>query len=164
MNLTINTDASFREDLQIGGFAFWIVTDQGKIQKAGELSGNVKTSTHAELQSIGNALHTLKHSKFKGITKVYLNTDSKDAIAFLNKEAYPKCKELRRNLDECNFLMMEICIKYGFRIRDIKTFFEFKHVKAHNGKNDHRSYVNDWCDKQAKIYCRQLAKKLEHGS
>ena len=27
---------------------------------------------------------------------------------------------------------------------------EFRHVKAHTGKDDARSYVNDWCDKNAK--------------
>jgi len=32
--------------------------------------------------------------------------------------------------------------------------YEFRHVKAHSGKNDARSFVNEWCDKEAKKWMR----------
>ena len=35
-------------------------------------------------------------------------------------------------------------------IRKLKIEVEFRHVKAHSGINDSRSYVNEWCDAEAK--------------
>lgn len=35
--------------------------------------------------------------------------------------------------------------------------YEMRHVKAHNGTPDARSWVNDWCDKEAKKMMRVAA-------
>ena len=157
--VTINTDASCAQTEKLGAYAFWIVTDEGKIQKAGELKGEVVNSDHAELQSICNAIYTFKHSKFRDIKKVVINTDSQCSIDFLSQKGASKKPHIIKVLKEIRFLMMECCLKYGFSIRDVDTFFNFKHVKAHNGKKDTRSFVNDWCDKQVKKYLRQLVNK-----
>ena len=140
MLITINTDASCIDGF--AGYAFWIVCDAGKIQKAGKIKSKVKGSQQAEMMCIANALHTLKHSRFKGINKVIINTDSSPCI-----DALKSFKSSFEGAKECLFTMMEICISNGFSLRDIDKIFQFKHVKAHTGKKDSRSFVNEWCDK-----------------
>jgi ribonuclease HI len=150
MLITINTDASWRE--RHAGYAFWIVCDAGKIQKAGKIKKLVDNSAIAEMMCIANALHTLKHSRFSEITKVIINTDSQHCIDRLGIGA--KFKD--SSTDECLFTMMEICLKLGKSIRDMHSIFEFRHVKAHSGKKDSRSFVNEWCDREAKKYSKEL--------
>lgn len=147
MLITINTDASFSN--VYGGYAFWIVCDQGKIQKAGKIKSRIKGSQQAEMMCIANALHTLKHSRFKNITKVVINTDSVTCI-----NALGTFKSTIDGAKECLFTMMEICVANGMTLRDCSKMFEFRHVKAHSGKKDKRSFVNEWCDKEAKKYCK----------
>lgn len=38
-----------------------------------------------------------------------------------------------------------------------KATIEFRHVKAHSGVDDKRSYVNEWCDKEAKRRLRTIS-------
>jgi ribonuclease HI len=150
MLITINTDASWRD--KFAGYAFWIVCDAGKIQKAGKIKILVDNSGEAEMMCIANALHTLKHSRFSEITKVIINTDSQHCIDRLS----PGGKFTGKTTEECLFTMMEICLKLGKSIRDIHSVFEFRHVKAHSGKKDNRSFVNEWCDREAKRYSKEL--------
>lgn len=130
MLVTINTDASFIDGF--GGYAFWIVCNEGKIQKAGKIKQKINNNHTAEIMAIANALHTLKNSRFSNITKVIINTDSQDSIGKLKKQ----CNKFCKIADECHFTMMEISIKNGFSIRDISKMFEFKHVKAHTSNKD----------------------------
>lgn len=158
MLVTINTDASFKDGF--GGYAFWIVCDAGKIQKAGMIKNKANTSTDAETMCIANAIHTLKHSRFSGVTKVIINTDSKESINLLTGKS--RCKAanpLFKVVEECMFNMMELCLKLGLSIREVDKLIEFRWVKAHNGKKDARSFVNDWCDKEAKKYCKLRIKQ-----
>ena len=46
-------------------------------------------------------------------------------------------------------------------LRDNLTI-EFRHVKAHNGTSDKRSFVNDWCDKNAKKSIKSKNKVYEN--
>ena len=69
MIVTINTDASFHPEYSIGAYAFWIVCNQGKIVRSGELK-KAENSTDAEIRCIANALHCLKRSHFTGISKI----------------------------------------------------------------------------------------------
>lgn len=152
MLITINTDASWIEGF--AGYAFWIVCDAGKIQKAGKIKSKVKGSQQAEMMCICNALHTLKHSRFKGINKVIINTDSEPCILALKnfKSSFEGAKE-------CLYMMMEICVANGMTLRDSNKMFELRHVKAHTGKKDKRSFVNEWCDKESRKYCKIRAQE-----
>lgn len=152
MLATINTDASFKDGY--AGYAFWIVCDAGKIQKAGEIKKKVGGSTDAEAMCITNAIHTLKHSRFNEVRKVIINTDSQSSIDLLTgKTRGSASSEIVKAIDECRLLMMEFCLQIGKSIRDVDKVFELRHVKAHTKKKDSRSFVNEWCDKEAKKYC-----------
>ena len=58
---------------------------------------------------------------------------------------------------DCKWAMHEIQQSKSIDI----TGVEFRYVKAHNGTKDSRSYVNNWCDKEAKKLMRIWRKKLQ---
>lgn len=141
--ITVNTDASYSHQRQSAGYAFWIKCDLFKIQKGGTFKSLPKNPLEAEMMCIANALHTLS-----------------------TYDRLPKCKLIVVNSDCLN------CFKLIYRkspskagrkvyeiVRELKKKasvpkVEFRHVKAHSGKGDARSYVNEWCDTEAKKWMR----------
>src|SRR5690606_21656384 len=85
MLVTINTDASCFQH-KYSGYAFYIICNDGKIQKAGMLKDEMN-ATEAEYACLCNALYTLLHSRFKGITKVVVNTDCLYVIKTVSGES-----------------------------------------------------------------------------
>lgn len=152
MNLTINTDASFHPDHKVGGFAFWMVCDTGRHKQSGPLN-SVGNSTEAESMAIANALHVLLNSKVPGVTKIIINTDSKNSITFIKKRA-----KVGTPYKIAYLLIRKLKQKYNVP-GGLKC--EFRHVKAHSGKDDKRSWVNDWCDREAKKEMRKLVSKIQ---
>ncbi len=143
VRVTINTDASFHPKEKFGGFAYWIVYDGNRIKGAGAFKDKCCNSNDAEIKAIINALSTLL-SKNIDISKVIFNTDSKNAIKELTKSGVKT--DLKKAFDN---------LIYG---RQTKIDFEFRHVKAHSGIGDKRSFVNEWCDENAKIHMRKQLK------
>lgn len=132
------------------------------IKKAGVLRAKTNQVEVAEMHCIANALHTLKHSKFAPITSVHIYTDSLIAYNIINnqkRKANFTPVDYSHVVDEIYFLMMEICLREGKSIRDVKKVFTFNHVKAHTGQTDKMSLINDWCDKEAKRYRVKADKK-----
>lgn len=143
MLVTINTDASFWHHQQKGSWAFWAVCNKFKITKSGVFRGKVKNSSEAELKCMINAVFCVLKADV-GITKVIINTDSQicmKAIARNNpNSSLYKCVTMFRNMTK------------GVAI-------EMRHVKAHSGVKDARSYVNEWCDTHAKKALKESVKK-----
>jgi ribonuclease HI len=154
MKVSIFTDASVR--FKWCGDAFYIGCRIGKIQKAGRLKVRTNKTDLAELHCIANAVYTLKHSKFTPIDKVFIYCDSASSVNVLNGLARFVDEEKRKVVDEIHFLMIEVCVKHGKTMRDLDTFFEVSHIKAHTGKDDIFSKINDWCDKNAKLYSKPI--------
>lgn len=152
MLVTINTDASFHPKLKYGAYAFWAVCNDFKITKSGVFRRLCQTPDDAEAKCIINAL-TVIIKAHKGISKIIINTDSLNAIAYLTKDVshiikYGLSHSKMRQFQQC-LLMLPI--------GNIKI--EYRHVKAHSGIDDKRSYVNEWCDAEAK---RQLRIKINN--
>lgn len=149
MIITINTDASFSKARLRGAYAFWIVCNAGRIKKHGPIRSKVKNPTEAELKCIVNALHTLKESGWLNSLRnhVIINTDSKDSISLLenNKNEIAMWGLMKKSNLHASAKFFSIKETLG------NTKIEFRHVKAHSGKDDARSYVNEWCDKMAKM-------------
>ena len=142
MIVTINTDASWHSGFKIGAFAFWIVSNQGRVLNSGALKTKCSNPTEAEIKCIINAVFTLKKQKWTDITKVIINTDATNAIAILTNK---KIEIKKYNL------------KWGDSLRGtfnkIKVGLhevEFRHIKAHTTTENAKSWVNDYCDKKAK--------------
>lgn len=144
MIVTINTDASFHKEKRIGAYAFWAVSNEFKIQKSGVFKAKCKNSDDAEIKCILNALKVVLYAH-TGITKVIINTDSLNAIAIITNDK----KHLRkyRVNDYKNLRIHYHVLIHG---QKNKCEIEFRHVKAHSNETTARSYVNDWCDTQAK--------------
>jgi ribonuclease HI len=154
MNVTINTDASFSLAHKRGSFAFWIVCDNFKILKSGMLRAKVNRPEQAELKAIINAFHVLFNEDCSQVTKVIVNTDCLNAIHLItgNKEAIRKYQLASWGRD--------LVMKYEAVKRKTKHTaslpVEFRHVRSHTGVGDARSYVNEWCDREAKLKLKAI--------
>lgn len=142
MIVTITTDASYHPNYKVGAFAFWIVSNEGKVLNSGALKSKIKNSTEAEMQCILNAIFAFKKQQWKGITKIIINTDSLNSIAIFKRDA----KVIKRwGLKWGEYLAN----RYTEITKELPPI-EFRHVKAHKTTENARSWVNDWCDKKAK--------------
>jgi ribonuclease HI len=145
MWVTINTDASFHPSAKIGGYAFWIVYNGIRIKAAGSFKEPAVDPTECELRCILNCLHVLGKTDWH-LSGVYLNTDSLNSIYLLtgNAEAYnrynlKRYKKYRKAFNK---------IAQSPRFKSVN--FNLHHVPAHSDDNSKRTYVNNWCDEQAK--------------
>lgn len=146
MLCTINTDASFHPKYKVGAYAFWSVCNGFRVQNAGYFNDLCKDPDDAEMKCIINAVYkTLKTSS--GLKRIIVNTDSMNSIRVFEHEK----KGIRR-------YNLQWAKKHREQLKSIiKSYktpveIEFRHVKAHTGKNDARSYVNEWCDTHAKRF------------
>lgn len=118
MNITINTDASFCPDGKVGGYAFWVTSNLGRIKYSNIFKRKPNNPSEAEIKCIINAVYILSSIIDLDNHNVVINTDCTSAIKALKKR-FPR--------------------------------FAFKHVVAHQkGQVDRRSFVNNWCDREAK--------------
>lgn len=146
--ITINTDASYSHQYKIGGYAFYIVCDLFKIQKAGIFKNDPKSSIKAEMMCIANAIHTLTAQKELPIADlIVINSDCLNSFSIMCKKS--KCSIGRTVAIKIKHL------RNALSNRGVMPKYEFRHVKAHNGTPDARSWVNDWCDKEAKKMMRK---------
>jgi ribonuclease HI len=152
MLVTINTDASFHPILKYGAYAFWAICNDFKITKSGVFRKKCQTPDDAEAKCIINALTVILKSH-KGISKIIINTDSLNAIAYLTKDTFHISKY---GLSLSKMRQFQQCLTI---LPINKTKIEYRHVKAHSGINDTRSYVNEWCDYEAKKQLRNINKK-----
>jgi ribonuclease HI len=154
MLVTINTDASFHPNLKYGAYAFWAICNDWKITKSGVFKTKCRNPDDAEARCIINALKIvlLPHNK---ITKIIVNTDSLNAIALITNDRVHIKKYISHNQQMWNYI--RTAFHETMRKNTNKATIEFRHVKAHSGVNDARSYVNEWCDAEAK---RQMWSKV----
>jgi len=158
MLVTINTDASLHKKLRYGAYAFWAVSDDFKITKSGPFKEKCFTTDDAEAKCIINALKTvLVHS---GIHKIIINSDSLNAIAVLEKNEKHNTRYSRLNSKQ----RLNIYKVYQKVLQQSKNnvTIEFRHVKAHSGIDDKRSYVNEWCDSEAKKHMWEKVNSLKN--
>ena len=153
--ITINTDASFHPEKKVGGYAFYIICDFFKITKSAKFKANPKNSLQAELWCIANAIAILlKQPDLPATPLIVINTDCLYGIERVK----------RKSLDEDGktifFLLKKLKKATSNDSKCIFTKHEFRHVKAHNGAPDKRSWVNEWCDANAKIQMREAAANI----
>ncbi len=155
MLVTINTDASYHPHEKVAGFAFWIVCDDFKLVKSGELRKKCHRPEVAEFRCIINAVHLLFQQDCKKISKIILNTDCLNVIHLLKRDGVA----IRRYKLNGDWSSNMVKMFYGIVGQ---TPIEFRHVKAHVSTDTARSWVNDWCDSNAKQAMRsRLSKHLK---
>lgn len=148
--ITINTDASFHPTLKVGGYAFYIICDLFKITKGGMFKNHPKTPEEAEIMCIGNALATLLAQKELPEAKwLIINSDCQRGMEKIKRSSTPLGKQVQG-------LWQQLIRRLG------SSKNKFRYVEAHQrGQLDKRSFVNDWCDKEAKKYMKIAAKQKE---
>lgn len=160
MKISIFTDASCVQGHC--GYGFYIGCTKGKLMKAGNLRVKTDDTILAELHCLANALHTLKFCRFKPISRVWVFMDLMSAVERMNGEVRSFRKsEHRKVTEEIYFLMLDICIANEKPIRDVNTIFTFQHVRAHTGRRDILSKINNWCDVNARKYAKAASKKID---
>jgi ribonuclease HI len=145
--ITINTDASHHPVKKAGGYAFYIVCDLFKIQKSGAFKVDPLDSIDAEMKCMANALHTLLMQKeLPTCDLIVINSDCLFSFSMigLRKKGIGKTVAL---------ILRDVRNRMAWK-EAVLPSYEFRHVKAHSGKSDARSWVNEWCDKEAKKWMR----------
>lgn len=141
--VTINTDASYCPNTGVGAYAFYIVCDLFKIKKSGVFKENPSGALDAEMKCIANAVSILNAQKeIPPINWIIINSDCIGCFPKIGLKSQDKvgvycAKELSK-----------------LRKRTGVKMHQFKHVKAHSNKSDARSFVNEWCDAEAKRLMR----------
>lgn len=143
-NITITTDISYCYQTKRAAYAFWISTENGPIKKSGMLKGDLNGSTTAEVLCIANAVHFLVKNSFR-CRRLIVNTDSMHGATLIRTFRKHRNKHIEKAIELINATL------FG-RFDEVI----YRHVKAHNGTNDKRSYVNDWCDREAKRVMREF--------
>lgn len=146
MLCTINTDASYHKHFFVGAYAFWIKSDAFTLKKMGWFNDKCYDPTECEAKCIINAIHTLLSTcSSRNITKIIINTDALNFIHVMKNDV-KKIKKYK--LDYLK--KYQAAILRQFDNYDGKIIYEFRHVRAHTEKDDARSFINEWCDKNAK--------------
>ena len=150
-SVTIICDASFCPVTGAGGWAARASGSLGKRNFAASFKSVSKSPELAEMQAIVNALHTAINA---GIVcpgfKVLIQTDCKGAITkFSNPTTYTELDYTTDTNLYCSILR-RFCLTVSF-----------KHVKAHVAIKDVRTWVQDWCDENAKSHMRRMRRKLK---
>lgn len=155
MNVTIIADASYCNELRVGGYGFWIASGRGKKSGGGRFTvTNIDSSTVAEMMALVNALHCAVVDKLvcdKDI--VLLQTDCMAAIdAFEGTRTH-----LTEQEQQVKSLMTLLSHKGQLKLT-------YRHVKGHTQNDDRRSVTNRMCDKRAKqgLDAARKAKRIEN--
>jgi len=139
MLVTIYTDASYNPKNHKAAGAAWIRSNRGTLRVRKKMKG-VSNPTSAEAYIINYAIR-YAYSKWPDATVIFVNTDSLNVCKFMwefnNSE--PKNKQLK--------IIIDYIKKFG---KHYQLEYRFKHVKAHTNKKDIRSWLNRWCDQNAK--------------
>lgn len=153
--ITINTDASYNYHYGVAAYAIYIICDQFKITKSGLFKDFPANSTEAESMAIANALYICANTKGLPTTDmIIVNTDSMLAIHGIGngKGKKPSGKAVARYMSN---------LRQKTSKKNVLPDFSYRHVKAHNGTPDARSWVNDWCDKEAKRWMRERVEEIK---
>lgn len=147
MIVTINTDASFNHRHKIGAYAFWIVSNQGRLCQAGPLKDKCDRPEVAEFRCIINAIYALGKMQMTGITRVIINTDCLNVIHLIKND----CANIRKyKLLQWSGNLVKRFNKTVTAAKLEGAQIDLRHVRSHISTETSRQWVNDWCDKAAK--------------
>lgn len=151
---TIITDASWCPKTNAGGWAAWVVNSGTRQKKSGVLRKYVG-SFEAECAAITNGFFVAHKTGLlvrKG--KVIIQSDCTQALEVLidqGRTSNPAVSKMIAQLAEYHHL-------YKYEI-------EARHVRGHQNPNkDARTYVNNWCDREAKRHMREMRRRLNGKS
>lgn len=142
---TVITDASWDSRTLAGGWAAWIRIDgaDGPIKGSGPLLQSPEQADTAEIMAAINGMFLARKH---GAGPILLQTDCLLVVTMVNQTA--RIKQLRRWAEYARIAGLDL------------GSLTAKHVKGHTRVDDARSYVNRWCDEQAKQHMRAVRSRL----
>lgn len=133
MRATVITDASFCPDTKAGGWAVWIAGDIGaRIKQSGPFKTNPPSSNDAEIMAAINGCAIAYRA---GARTILIQSDCKGV-----QDAILKGKAIWKAAKTLHFPDAHI---------------QYRHVKGHTNNPAARSWVNRWCDEQAKKHMKE---------
>lgn len=140
---TVITDASFCDDTNAAGWAAWIRVDgiSKPIKRSGQFKSDVPTSFHAEMLACMNGLWIAKQY---GAQAFLVQTDCLGVVNLFNRKPKGRGTKAFGQL--------------GSHLKDIgipRAAVTARHVRGHTREPDARSFVNRWCDTEAKRHMRE---------
>lgn len=163
--ITIFVDASFCPQTKAAGWGAWYkAKDQLKgITIGGRFNLSMKSSSEAELCGIANTLHHLANKgNLAEDDVVMVQSDSLRSLNLMNKylqnttaSDHEKGAPISTGEALTHTPREAEAIAIISNITgDFKTKIYLRHVRAHNGVGDGRSWVNEQCDTIAKTHMR----------
>lgn len=134
---TVITDASWCPQTKAGGWASWVTMSSGRIKRAGLFKELAGTPTQAELWA---ALNGIWYAVEAGATDILVQTDCQGVVDQINKATIPDLRYFK-----------------GLNIIA-------RHVRGHTKVDDSRSFVNRWCDTEAKVHMRKQRADIRNHS
>jgi ribonuclease HI len=128
-------DASYCPETGAAGWAAWVRSDVGRVQRAGVLPAYVEHSLHAELAAVFAGLYVAKRA-WPELPAVLVRTDCQGILAHITRESEEPADPVLRRLRE--------------RIDSVGVVVTAAWVRGHAGGKHTASWLNCWCDAQAR--------------
>jgi ribonuclease HI len=148
MLITMFTDASYNDKIQVGTWACWAKAQGETYRYCGVLRGTIGNVNESELAAVANGLAKLhKDRVIVERSRLIIQSDSKTALNAISKRHYhtPYGASVITFIDDMH--------------KRLSLSFDLRHIKAHSGRATSRAAVNRWCDLQ----CRRLMRSLVRG-
>lgn len=137
MRATIITDASWCPKTKAGGWAVWISADGWKHRASGQFKAPPDDNNVAEVLA---AINGLALAYRRGARMLLIQSDSVAVATALKRGKWGMKPARDLHFPSCRI--------------------EFRHVKGHTRTQDARSYVNRWCDEQARLHMKEMRHAL----
>lgn len=146
---TVITDASYCPNTRAAGYACWVVCDGERHKGAGPVPFRPKSSNEAEIHALYEGVR-LCRQKFQA-GSILIQSDCLGALQRFG---------LSGNAKKSRYISIRDSAMANRFIGE--TFLVMcKHVKGHTSKGDARSYVNRWCDSEARKFMKQIREGSE---
>lgn len=137
--VTLYCDAS-HSDRDGAGWSIWLRSDKGRIIRSGKCPPEIQDATLAEFYAAEMGV-TIARDEM-GAEAVQINSDCQAVVNGLGSlYSWSRRKDIRK--------IQNRILRAGVKLRT-------KHVKAHTGGQDVRSYLNRRCDQAAKRVRKSL--------
>lgn len=153
MRVTIITDASWCDMTQAGGYGYWVACERGRERGGAAFRVRPSSSLIAEMMAMVNGLcQAVRSGLVMAGDRVLIQTDCQAAIDIFSGKTDPHNRE-----------ELQVLTHMKRALKSSSLVVEYRHVKGHTAGNTPRTYVNNYCDHQARTAMRKLRQNIKEG-
>lgn len=148
--ITVCSDASFSYKYKKGAWACYIRTPYATICESGLIKDDTSSAIEAELFALANALYIVGQIEDLNKHNLIVYCDNQGALVEPKITKTPASRYYKRQVERNTWFHEHIKVQL-----DKARAYELRHVKGHtprkywNSSYSSRSYMNDFCDKEA---------------